>query len=150
MIINVARCSWLHLVPYMLKVNIPIWLYWGIPPAFGQPLNVGALDFAPSSHPQSRVSALSGTNVSQPVGLHIPSAHGGPNQLSGEMWKEFMVRQSLRRKTKLIIRCKKAMKKQPQTSPKVHKICKLMWPLQYIWNSFESIQGSVRDYKKSS
>ena len=85
----------------MLKVNIPIWLYWGIPPAFGQPLDVQALDFAPSSHPQSCVSALSGTNVSQPVGPHIPSAHGGPNQLSGEMWKEFMVRQSLWRKTKL-------------------------------------------------
>ena len=36
------------------------------------------------------------------------------------------------------------------SSPKEHKICKLMWPIQYIWNSFESIQGIVRDYKKSS
>jgi hypothetical protein len=42
MIINVARCSWLRLVPYMLKTNIPIWLYWGVPPAFGQPLDTGA------------------------------------------------------------------------------------------------------------
>ena len=100
-IVNVARCSWLHLIPYMLKANIPIWLYWGVPPAFGQPLDHGALIFAPRTHPQSHASASSGTVVSQPVGPRVPSAHAGPGQLPGETWKEFMVRQNLWRKMRI-------------------------------------------------
>ena len=100
-IVNVARCSWLHLVPYMLRANVPVWLYWGVPPAFAQPLIPGALDFAPRSHPLSKAPASSEINVSQPVGPRVPSGHGGSGQLLGETWKEFMTRQNLRRKAKL-------------------------------------------------
>ena len=85
----------------MLKANIPIWLYWGVLPAFGQPLNHGALIFTPRTHPQLHASALLGTVVSQPVGPRVPSAHVGPGQLPGETWKEFMVRQNLWRKTRI-------------------------------------------------
>ena len=102
-IVNVARCSWIHLVPYMLKANVPIWLYWGIPPAFAQPLDDGALRFAPRSHPQARVQTLPVTQTSQPVASCVPSAatYGGPGQLPGETWKEFLIRQNCRRKEKL-------------------------------------------------
>ena len=118
MIVNVARCSWLHLVPFLLRVNVPIWLYSGIPPAFGQPLNDKVLYFTPRSHPQLRALALS----AQPVGPRVPSAHVGPGQLPGETWKEFMVRQNLRKRVRIqkkpivSVRCEKAMKKQPQNS----------------------------------
>jgi hypothetical protein len=102
-IVNVARCSWIHLVPYMLKANVPIWLYWGIPPAFAQPLDDGALRFAPRSHPQARVQTLPVIETSQPVASCVPSAatYGGPGQLPGETWKEFLIRQNCRRKEKL-------------------------------------------------
>src|SRR5271156_647664 len=102
-IVNVARCSWMHLVPYMLKANVPIWLYWGVPPAFAQPLDDKALYFAPRSHPQARVQTLPGTKTSQPVASSVPSAttRGGPGQLPGETWKEFLIRQNCRRKERL-------------------------------------------------
>jgi hypothetical protein len=133
-IINVSRCSWLSLVPYMLKANLPIWFYWGIPPVFVQPLLHNALIFAPRSHPQSRALPLpvitpsqsvgfptSSTSqsigfptpsASQSVGLPTPSASqsdrlparsalGGPGQLPGETWQDFMSRQNLRRKKEL-------------------------------------------------
>jgi hypothetical protein len=74
-IINVSRCSWLYLVPYMLKANVPIWLYWGIPPFFVQPLDVGALNFAPRSHPQCRAPPLpvAASSPSLPVAASSPS-----------------------------------------------------------------------------
>jgi hypothetical protein len=72
-IINVSRCSWLNLVPFMLNSNIPIWFYWGTPPVFVQPLVHHALVFAPRSHPQSRASQLSVITPSQSVGLPTPS-----------------------------------------------------------------------------
>ena len=98
-IVNVARCSWLHLIPWMMKANVPIWFYWGLPPAFAQPLVAEALAFAPRSHPQSR--APPALPPSQPVGPRVPSGHAGPGQLPGETWKEFIMRQNKRRKAKL-------------------------------------------------
>jgi hypothetical protein len=98
-IINVSRCSWLHLVPYMMWANVPIWLYWGIPPAFCQPLDNGALNFAPRSHPQSKAPPV--LPPFQPSGPGVPPRHGGPGQLPGETWKEFLIRQNKRRKAKL-------------------------------------------------
>jgi hypothetical protein len=86
----------------MMNANVPIWLYWGIPPLFVQPLVNGALDFAPRSHPHTRTPPLSVITPSQPVGLPTPSqsvglpapsqsvrfpvrsAHAGPGQLPGE------------------------------------------------------------------
>ena len=105
-IINVSRCSWIHLVPYMLDANVPIWFYWGVPPVFVQPLVRGALDFAPRSHPQCRAPPLSVDNPSQSglptpsqsIRLPVPSGLGGPGQLPGETWKDFMTRQNRRRK----------------------------------------------------
>jgi hypothetical protein len=117
-IINVSRCSWINLVPRMLKANIPIWLYWGIPPVFVQPLDSNALLFAPRSHPQTRAPPLPVITPSQSVGLStssqsvglstpsqsvsLRSAHAGPGQLPGETWKDFMIRQDKRRKGKLL------------------------------------------------
>ena len=120
-IINVSQCSLIKLVPHMLKANIPIWLYWGILPAFVQPLDNNALVFAPHSHPQSHAPPLPVTTPSQSVGLPTPSqsvgfptssqsvslpspihsAHSGPGQLPSEMWKDFMIRQNIWRKAKL-------------------------------------------------
>jgi len=106
-ILNVSKCTWIHLVPRMLQSNIPIWFYWGIPPVFEQPLDPGALYYAPRSHPQSRVRAppLPVITPSQSVGVSTPSqsvrirsAHAGPGQLPDETWKEFMTRQNERRK----------------------------------------------------
>ena len=114
-IVNVASCSWFNLVPYLLKVNIPVWFYWGTAPNFLQPLNANALIFAPRAHPQWRA------RKSQPVGLPTPSQSASlPNpaqsaglptasqsvslrsgQLPGEHWKDFLARQDLRRKKKL-------------------------------------------------
>ena len=45
-IINVSQCSCIDLVPYMLRTNVPIWLYWGTPPLF---VNNHALAIAPCS-----------------------------------------------------------------------------------------------------
>jgi len=98
-IINVSRCSWLHLVPCMINAKVPIWLYWGVPPAFCQPLVDKALIFAPRSHPQSKASPA--LPPSQPAGPSAPSGHAGPGQLPGETWKEFITRQNERRKAKL-------------------------------------------------
>ena len=144
-IVNVARCSWIKMVPYLLWANVPVWLYWGIPPVFVQPLEAKALVFAPRSHPQYRAPRLPVITPSLSVGLPTPShpqscapplpvitpsqsvgfptpsqsvslrsptpsqsvrlpvrsAHAGPGQLPGEMWKDFMIRQSIRRKAKL-------------------------------------------------
>ena len=124
-IINVSRCSWINLVPSMLKANVPIWLYWGIPPVFLQPLTHHALAFAPRSHPQCRAPPTPSQSVtlptpsqsvtlptpSQSVALPTPSQSvaiptscqsatlpGGPGQLPGETWKNFMTRQNERRK----------------------------------------------------
>ena len=122
-ILNVARCSWIDLVPYMLQANVPIWLYWGTSPNFLQPLNAGALRFAPRAHPQSRAPPLPVITPSQSVGLSTPSQSVGlptlsqsvglptpsqsvplrSQQLPGETWKDFLVRQDLRRKKKLSI-----------------------------------------------
>jgi hypothetical protein len=77
-IINVAQCSWLSLVPYMLTANVPIWLYWGIPPVLLQPLDTNALIFAPRSHPQSRAPPLPVFTPPQSVNLPIGSAHAPP------------------------------------------------------------------------
>ena len=100
-IVNVARCSWLHLVPWMMKANVPIWFYWGLPPAFAQPLNAGAFFYAPRSHPQSRAPPLPVPTPSKSVSLPVRSAHAGPGQLPGKMWKEFIMRQNKWRKAKL-------------------------------------------------
>jgi hypothetical protein len=100
-IVNVARCSWSHLVPYLFRANVPIWFYWGVPPAFEQPRDDAALIYAPRSHPQSRAPALPVVTPSQPVSPRVPSAHAGPAQLPGETWKDFMIRQNNRRKARL-------------------------------------------------
>lgn len=102
-IINVSRCSWLHLAHYMIKANVPLWFYWGIPPTLGQPLVKEALMYAPRSHPQRPVATSSqpAAGPSQPVVARVPSRHAGPGQLPGETWKEFMLRQNRRRKAKL-------------------------------------------------
>ena len=120
-IINVSRCSWFDLVPYMLMAKVPIWFYWGIPPIFVQPLNTNALTYAPRSHPQSRAPLLPVITPSQSVGPPTPSQSVGPpipsqsvvsptpslsvshrsGQLPGETWKDFMTRQNIRRKTRL-------------------------------------------------
>jgi len=130
-IINVSQCSWIHLVPRILMANVPIWLYWGIPPLFVQPLDTGALHFAPRAHPQSRAPPLPAITPSQSVnlptqsqsvglptqsqpvglptqsqsvGLPVRSAHAGPAsaQRPGETWKDFMARQNIRRKAKIL------------------------------------------------
>ena len=110
-IINVSHCSWIHLVPRILMANVPIWLYWGIPPLFVQPLDTGALHFAPRAHPQSRAPPLPAITPSQSVnlptqsqsvGLPVRSTLGGPGQLRGESWKDFMARQNIRRKAKIL------------------------------------------------
>ena len=75
-IINVARCSWLYLLPYMLNANVPIWLYWGVPPALGQPLYYGALIYAPRSHPQFRAHPQK-TTPSQSHGRPVRSGYAG-------------------------------------------------------------------------
>jgi hypothetical protein len=93
-IINVSRCLWLHLVPYMMDANVPIWFYWGVPPAFCEPLHNGALLFAPRSHPKSK--APPALPPSQPAGPRVPARHGGPCQLPGETWKAFIMRQNER------------------------------------------------------
>ena len=109
-IMNVSQCQWINLVPRMIKVNIPIWFYWGTPPAFLQPLEGGALFYAPRSHPQTRAPPLPVSTQSQSVGLptqsqsvSLParSTHGGPSQLPGESWKDFMARQNIRREKKI-------------------------------------------------
>ena len=142
-IVNVARCSWLRFVPYMLKTNIPVWLYWGVPPAFGQPLDDRALCFAPSSHPQSRARASS----AKPVGPKIPSSHAGPSvgpkvpsfspgQLPGETWKEFITRQNFRRKTKLLKESEKEREmREGREKTAAKKSCPgKKGPSVYIWN----------------
>ena len=101
-IVNVSRCSWLNLVPYMIKANVPVWLYWGCPPAFGQPLDTGALRFAPRSHPQSRAPPALPPLASQPVRPpFVPSGHGGADQLPSETWREFIRRQNNRKMARL-------------------------------------------------
>ena len=86
-IINVSRCSWFDLVPYMLRANVPVWFYWGTPPLFLQPRNVHALVYAPRSHPKYRGPPLSVITPSQSVGhptlsqsvsLPTPSQSVGP------------------------------------------------------------------------
>ena len=57
-IIDISQCSWINLVPCMINANVPIWLYWGIPPLFVQPLVNGVLEFAPCSHPHTRAPPL--------------------------------------------------------------------------------------------
>jgi len=57
-VVNAHRRSWIDLAPFMLRANVPIWLYWGIPPIFVHPLDNRALAFAPRSHPQSRSPRL--------------------------------------------------------------------------------------------
>ena len=91
MVVNVARCLWLPLVPFMLRANVPVWLYWGVPPAFGQPLDSQALIFAPRSHPQSRAVPLPEISP-QRVGPRVPSGYGGSAQLPGETWRDFLIR----------------------------------------------------------
>ena len=93
----------------MLKVNVPIWLYWSIPPVFVQPLDNYVLPFAPRSHPQSHappmpaiIPSQSVVTPSQSVHVSVHSAHAGPDQLPSEMWKEFMIRQNTRRRVKLL------------------------------------------------
>jgi hypothetical protein len=112
-IVNVSRCSWLHLVPYMIEANVPLWFYWGIPPTLGQPLVNGVLKYAPISHPlrsdapslplSQPVTAPSQpvAGPSQPVAARVPSGLAGPGQLLNETWKDFMQRQNKRRKVKL-------------------------------------------------
>ena len=100
-VINVARCSWLFLVPYLIRANVPVWLYWGVPPAFGQPLDPNALFFAPRSHPQYRAAPSSQITPPQPVGPCVPSGYEDTKQqLPGESWREYMIRQTKRRKAK--------------------------------------------------
>jgi hypothetical protein len=71
-IINVSRCPWIDLVSFILKANVTILLYWGIPPAFVQPLNHHALAFqvAPRSHLQSCAPPLLVNTPSQSVIAH--------------------------------------------------------------------------------
>jgi hypothetical protein len=125
-IINVSQCPWVNLVPCLLNANIPVWLYWGIPPVFVQPFdnNKKVLKYAPRSHPQFQAPPLPSQSVSlatssqsvslatssqsvslatssQSVRLPVRSAQGGPGQLPGESWKDFIVRQNVRRKAKI-------------------------------------------------
>ena len=104
-IINVFSCTWHHLVSYMLRANVPIWLYWGILPGFSLHPNHGALHFAPCSHPKSKASpALPPSQalpLSQSISFPVCSGHRGPDQLPGEAWKDFMERQNMQRRAKL-------------------------------------------------
>jgi hypothetical protein len=126
-IVNVSRCSWFVLVPFMKKANVPIWFYWGIPPLFLQPLSHHALIFAPRSHPRfpappspvitpsqsvdlpTPSRSVGPPTPSQSVGLPTPSRSVGPptpsqsvslrsGQLPNETWQNFMERQELRKK----------------------------------------------------
>ena len=68
-IVNVFSCTWHHLVSYMLRANVPIWLYWGILPGFSLHPNHGALHFAPHSHPKS-FSCITPISSITPVSVH--------------------------------------------------------------------------------
>jgi len=37
-VVDVARCDWIHLATYMMKASIPLWFYWGKIPYYVTPL----------------------------------------------------------------------------------------------------------------
>jgi hypothetical protein len=80
----------------MLRANVPLWFYWGLPPALFQPLDVEALYFAPRSHSQSRAPVLPtmASTASQSVGHSTSFVHMSPDQRNVE---RFLIRQKLRR-----------------------------------------------------
>jgi hypothetical protein len=118
--INASRCSWILLVSSMLRANIPIWLYWRIPPTFMRPLINEALNFAPLALIPNFVPVplhcrlLPRLSVrlptpSQSDSLPTPSLSDGlptpsqsvslrSGQLRGESWKDFIIRQNQRKK----------------------------------------------------
>ena len=63
-IIDVSCCSWMHLVPHMLRANAPTWLYWGVPgrwgpifcPSFSPPIKSSSC-FTPISTCRSQCSS---------------------------------------------------------------------------------------------
>ena len=154
-IVNVARCSWVHLLPCMMSSNVPIWLYWGVPPAFGQPLHDGALRFAPRSHLQSRAPPLLGVPPSQPVGPSVPRRHAGSGQPPGETWREFLTRQNQRRRARLEKENKdQRMVREGREMTAAKKQCPgKRGPTVYIWEEDNGIwtrtllsRGEVEDH----
>jgi hypothetical protein len=145
-IINVSRCSWLHLVPYMLKANVPIWLYWGIPPVFVQPLDDGALTFAPRSHPQCRVPPLPVAASSQSLPVAASSQSVGPpvyfarkDQLPGETWQDFMTRQNKRRKEKLLKENNSQRQARQARLGREKTAKKKKGPAVYVWKNDDGV-----------
>jgi hypothetical protein len=117
----------------MMNANVPIWLYWGIPPLFVQPLVNGALDFAPRSHPHTRTPPLPVITPSQPVGLPTPSQSASPISVRpfscpfcacgpwptsrrNGCWSDTRILSSLSSATSPTTRCLYLIQQQPKTS----------------------------------
>ncbi|KAJ3504452.1 hypothetical protein NLJ89_g7927 [Agrocybe chaxingu] len=93
-IVDTRQCPWINLVPFMVKADVPVWLYWGVPP-FSVPSNSWISAFAPAFAPAkpnfSFASAipLEDRASSQEARTDFPEVEKYSGQCRGETWEEF-------------------------------------------------------------
>lgn len=94
-IIDMFNCSWLNLVPYLLKCDIPVWLYWGnysINALSGTNIGYGRQSswtymFAPVGNHGFSGTPLAASEASDPT-----QVKKGSGQLNGESMRTYFSR----------------------------------------------------------
>jgi hypothetical protein len=96
-VINISWCKWRNLIPYMIKLNVPLWFYWGIPPFPVQEFTGSWVSsFLPNRHPQPPDEG--GHTTMQPPTTKPLTIPGFPQvqpysgQCQGELMREFLER----------------------------------------------------------
>ena len=85
-IVNVNTCKWLNLVPFMIEVNVPIWLYWGHPPLTSKDSQISWTSF----YAPKQITSTNGSGTSW-VSYYDPKNNGSSNDMEdswpGVTWK---------------------------------------------------------------
>ncbi|KAJ3507459.1 hypothetical protein NLJ89_g6294 [Agrocybe chaxingu] len=99
--VDARQCPWINVVPFMVKADVPVWLYWGRPP-FSVPSNSWISAFAPAEPNSSSAPPISseGRASSQEVCTDFPEVERHSGQRQGETWEQFQCRRDDMNKAK--------------------------------------------------
>ncbi|PPQ81890.1 hypothetical protein CVT26_014321 [Gymnopilus dilepis] len=89
-VIDVSSCTWIGLVPYLVEVDIPVWLYWGSPPF--KPIDRYIIPWATSLIPSCRTVAKPVIESQQAASRPFPRVEEGSGQRPGETMRAYFER----------------------------------------------------------
>ena len=105
-IIDVKTCHWLHLVPYLLHANVPVWLHWGVPGQEFKAPHPSIKSFLPSEGDvrlacHAQLDSSGSLTAENSRVLEMPPVLPQSGQKAGETWQDFFVRMERVRQERL-------------------------------------------------